>query len=54
MCVLFVTTRHAGVKVKLWWVEARERETSVFLIPLFSPKEVFGAFVFYLDAQYIE
>ena len=47
MC--FSSYKNQQLKVKLWWVEARERKESVFFVTFFCPKEIILTFVIYLN-----
>ena len=52
MC--FNSYKNQQLKVKLWWVEARERKESVFFVTFFCPKEIILTFVIYLNVYCIE
>ena len=45
----FSSYKNRKLKVKLWWVGARERKKRAFLYRLFCPKEIFLTFVLYLN-----
>ena len=50
----FSSYKNRKLKVKLWWVVARERKTRAFLYHLFCPKKILLTFVFYLNVRCIE
>ena len=41
----FSSYKSRKVKIKLWWVGARERKKRAFLYRLFCPKKIFGIFI---------
>ena len=50
----FSSYKNRELKVKLWWVGARERKKRLFLYRLFHPKGNFLRFVFYLNVYCTE
>ena len=46
--------QESQIKVKLWWVRAREWKKSAFFYRLYYPKEVFLTFVFYFNVRCTE
>ena len=52
MC--FSSYKNQQLKVKLWWVEARERKESVIFVTFFCPKEIILTFVIYLNVYCVE
>ena len=50
----FSSYKNRKLKVKLWWVEARERKKRAFFALFILPEGIFLTFVFYLNVKCIE
>ena len=50
----FSSRKNRKLKVKLWWIGARERKKRTFFVPLILCEGIFLWFVFYLNVKCIE
>ena len=50
----FSSYKNRKLKVKLWWVEARERKMRAFFALFILPEGIFLTFVFYLNVKCTE
>ena len=46
----FTEANNRELRLKLWWVRARERKISAFFVTFILSEEIFSAFAFYLNA----